>query len=219
MFLYQTTKRKTRKDSYEEAKTFLKKIHFSLIAVIIVFSLCISSASAANVAPPTLGGIYDRGGTRISWWMSYENDGGWYEYQIINAVNNWKNPGWSNPLNFVAASSNSGTMMDIYTETASFWPSQYRYGIYAETRFYNINSVRMNPSTNYRFTRIYLNDTTMHDLSATNMKGTIAHEIGHTLGLNENNNNINSIMCRFVAGRTVQTVQQIDNSVIVNLYS
>lgn len=198
-------------------KRLLKKLLVLFLALLMIVSIGTPYSDAANVAPSPLGGIYDRGGTRISWWMSYDNNGGWYEYQIINAVNNWQNPGWSNPLSFVAASSNSGTMMDIYTKTSSFWSSQT--GILAETRFYNINSQQMSPTTNYRFTQIYLNDSTMHNIGAERMKGTIAHEIGHTLGLNENNGNVNSIMCQTGSGRAVQTVQQIDNSVIVNLYS
>ncbi len=110
--------------------------------------------------------------------------------------------------------------MDIYTKTTSFWedlgPSaQY---ILAETRFYNSSGVQQNPYTNYVFTRIYLNDTTMHNLSISNMSGTIAHVIGHTLGLAHNNTNVNSIMCQTAYGRVVQTVQAIDNTAVVNLY-
>lgn len=176
---------------------------------------------AAETAPAYLGGKYTRRITRISWWMSYENSGGWYEYQIINAVNNWQNPGWTNPIKFVAASSNAGTMMDIYTKTNSFWSGNKPL---AETRHYDASSnhMKLNAnrklSGNYLFTRIYLNDSTMHDLMASQMKGTIAHEIGHTLGLDENNSNPNSIMCQTGSGRLVQTVQQIDNTTVVNIY-
>ncbi len=151
--------------------------------------------------------------------MSYDNNGGWYEYQIINAVNNWENPGWNNPINFVCASSNSGTMMDIYSKPSSFWPLNVRNGVLAETRFYDSSSVQINPANDYRFTRIFINDGTMHNQTAVQMKGTIAHEIGHTLGLDENNSNVYSIMCQTGNGRQVQTVQQIDNSTVVHIYS
>lgn len=151
--------------------------------------------------------------------MSYANNGGWYEYQIINAVNNWQSPGWYNPIVFVAASSNAGTMMDIYAKNETFWPTNIRVGLLAETRFYNGSGTQMNPYTDYVYTEIFINDTTMHNLNVDNMRGTIAHEIGHTLGLAHNNSNPQSIMCQTGYGRSVQTVQQIDNTAVVNLYS
>jgi len=58
----------------------------------------------------------------------------------------------------------------------------------------------------------------MHNLSATRMKGTIAHEIEHTLGLKYNNTNVNSIMCQTQYNRAVETVQKTDNKAVVNLY-
>lgn len=58
----------------------------------------------------------------------------------------------------------------------------------------------------------------MHNLSATRMKGTIAHEIGHNLGLKHNNTNVNSIMCQTQYNRAVETVQKTDNIAVVNLY-
>ncbi len=202
----------------------LKKFFSIVLAVVMVVSLLSSSVYAVSPTP-TFGGKLDRGITRISWWMSYENNGGWYEYQIINAVNNWKNPGWSNPINFVAASSNSGTMMDFYTKNNDVFYSNYgSNNILAITEFFNINSTKINPTSNYRFTEITINDTNMHNIGATKMKGTITHEIGHALGLAHYNTNVYSIMCQsYVSSsglrRQVQAVQQCDNTAVVNLYS
>ena len=151
--------------------------------------------------------------------MSYANNGGWYEYQIINAVNNWQNPGWYNPMTFVAASSSAGTMMDFHAKPKTFWAVYERDRVYAETRFFNSAGGEQQPYTNYVYTEIYLNDGTMRNLPANNMRGTIAHEIGHALGLDEYNSNPYSIMCQTSFGRAVQTVQQTDNTAVVNLYS
>lgn len=188
------------------------------VVLVAIFFFSINSVSAST-ATPVFGGKYTRGIGRISWYMSYANNGGWYEYQIINAVNNWQSPGWYNPIVFVAASSNAGTMMDIYAKNETFWPTNIRVGLLAETRFYNGSGTQMNPYTNYVYTEIFINDTTMHNLNVDNMRGTIAHEIGHTLGLAHNNSNPQSIMCQTGYGRSVQTVQQIDNTAVVNLYS
>ena len=97
------------------------------------------------------------------------------EYQIANAISNWQYPGWSNPLHFVESDSNAGTMMDIYSKPSSFWSTNVPM---AETRHYDGNGNWMHPNSNrklsgnYVFTRIYLNDTQMHNLSADKMKGT-----------------------------------------------
>ena len=200
----------------------MKKYKILAFIAIIAFILIgnITNAYAAT-APAWINGKYTRSVSRISWWMSYDNNGGWYEYQIANAISNWQYPGWSNPLHFVESDSNAGTMMDIYSKPSSFWSTNVPM---AETRHYDGNGNWMHPNSNrklsgnYVFTRIYLNDTQMHNLSADKMKGTIAHEIGHTLGLDENNNNKYSIMCQTSSKRQVQTVQKIDNNVIVNIY-
>lgn len=202
----------------------IKKTIAIIICFVMLISLATQSAFAVNPTP-TFGGKLDRGITRISWWMSYDNNGGWYEFQIANAVNNWENPGWSNPMNFVEGSSNSGTMIDFYTEYGSYFVSTYgQSNILAVTVYFNTGSVQTNPTSNYRFTEITINDTQMHDRTATQMKGTIAHEIGHALGLDHYNSNPNSIMCQTYAAdtgnyRAVQTVQQCDNTAVVNLYS
>ena len=199
-----------------------KKRNLGLMTLIAVAFLFIGTSNVfAATSPQWIGGKYTRAVSRISWWMSYDNNGGWYEFQIKNAVNNWQSPGWSNPLAFVAASSNAGTMMDIYTQNKSFWSTQ---APLAETRHYDGNGNWMRANSqgklngNYVFTRIYLNDDSLHNKSADEMRGTITHEIGHTLGLNENNGNVNSIMCQLNSNRQVQTVQQIDNTAVVNIY-
>lgn len=191
--------------------------NFVLIIFVCLFANIVSVEASSPT--PVFGGKYTRGIKRISWYMSYANNGGWYEYQIINAVNNWQSPGWYNPIVFVAASSNAGTMMDIYSKSDTFWPTNVRSGILAETRFYDGSGTRLYPTVDYVYTEIFINDTTMHNLNVDNMRGTITHEIGHALGLDHNNNNPNSIMCQTSSHRVAQTVQEIDNTAVVNLYS
>lgn len=199
----------------------VKKIMMSLALIIALLLINVIGVNAATQTHPMGVGKYTRSVKRISWWMSYDNGGGWYEYQINNAINNWENPGWSNPLHFVESDNNRGTMMDVYTKTSSFWTSQGKSAYtLATTAWYNGSGNPVSPDTkNYYFTRIYINDTEMHNFTANNIKGTIAHEIGHTLGLDHNNYNQYSIMCQTGSGRLVQTVQKTDNDAVVNFYS
>ena len=68
----------------------MKKYKILAFIAIIAFILIgnITNAYAAT-APAWINGKYTRSVSRISWWMSYDNNGGWYEYQIANAISNW----------------------------------------------------------------------------------------------------------------------------------
>ncbi len=189
------------------------------LAVITILLVGTINVNAADF-PPYIGGKYTRGISRISWWMSYNNNGGWYEFQINNAIYNWQSPGWSNPITFVEASSNAGTILDFYSRPSNFWSSS---NIIASTTHYDSNSTPMHPnngkiSGNYLFVIINLNDGIMHNSEVEKMRGTITHEIGHALSMGENNGNVNSIMCQTGAGRAVQRVKKIDNDKVVSIY-
>ena len=80
------------------------------------------------------------------------------------------------------------------------------------TSYYNSWSNQMNPISKWRFTKVYINIDAIAKYSSTQKQGMFAHEIGHTLGLTENNTNPNSIMCQAGYNRAVYTVQQCDNT-------
>ena len=52
----------------------------------------------------------------------------------------------------------------------------------------------------------------MKNLSSAKQKAVVAHEMGHVWGLDENNSNSKSIMCQSAYGRSVTTVQKVDNN-------
>lgn len=127
--------------------------------------------------------------------------------------------GWDNPIYITAVSSNSGSNMDFYTDSGSYWGSGN--GVLAETFHYNGSDVQVSPYTSdWYWAKILINNANFSSdfLSNDQAKGTVLHEMGHAMGLKHNNTNHNSIMCQLGAGRAVQSVQYTDNSAIIALY-
>lgn len=193
---------------------FKKVIIFAVIMAIFIFSDVVFAAYV-----PTFGGKLTRGISRVSYYIDYNSGTGYYEYLIINAEHNWEKPGWKSPVNMIAASSKKGTMLDIYTEHTPFFNNDSN--VLGQTMFYDYKGIEMDPSKNYTFTRVYINDDSNHNRNAKDIQGTIAHEMGHAFGLkhpNTNNlDNKNSIMGQ-TWFRTVQTVQRADTDALNRLY-
>lgn len=75
------------------------------------------------------------------------------------------------------------------------------------------------PNESWLFSEIHINNDTFQDYDFNVRQGTIAHEFGHAWGLGHNNENPNSLMCQTAFGRTVQTVQQVDQDAFNRLYN
>jgi len=92
-------------------------------------------------------------------------------------------------IRMTAVSSTSGSSMDFYGKNSSFFDTDYR-SIAAQTAFFNSNSVAVNPnSTNWFYTDVYINRDNMP--SASYSRSVImAHEMGHTLGLDDTNSEV-----------------------------
>lgn len=86
-----------------------------------------------------------------------------------------------------------------------------------ETRFYDQSANQQSPSVDYIFTRIYINDSAVHNISATKIRRMIIHEMGHAFGLAHNSNPY-SIMYPYDEGHMVNTVQQVDVNDLNALY-
>ena len=204
---------KERKNMRKE-KTFFTMIIFTLLFLMPI------AVKAINV--PVYGYGYAKGISRVSYWIDYSSGTGFYEYLIINAEHNWENPGWTSPVNMVAASSNAGTMLDIYTKPNSFFTTKDDVIILGLTEYFNNSGSLVYPEDQtYAFTRIHINDDTNHNRNATEVQGTIAHEMGHAFGLAHVNDavftNKESIMGESWY-RTVQTVQKCDTDALSKLY-
>ncbi len=195
-----------------------KKLFTMVIFTILL--LMPKTIQAATV--PVYGYGYAKGISRVSYWIDYSSGTGFYEYLIINAEHNWENPGWTSPVNMVAASSNAGTMLDIYTKPNSFFTSNENVKVLGLTEYFNNSGNLVYPEDQtYAFTRIHINDDTNHNRNATEVQGTIAHEMGHAFGLAHVDDavsyNKESIMGQSWY-RTVQTVQPCDTDALYRLY-
>lgn len=197
----------------------MKKINGGKILTALFIMIGVFFCTNTLVSAAVFGGKFTRGISRVSYYIDYNSGTGYYENLIINAEKNWENPGWSSPVNMVAASSNAGTMLDIYTRDSSFWGGDTN--LLGEAYFYDSNGtdIGLPYSQNYVFTRIYLNDTSMHNNSATIDRHVIIHEMGHCFGLAHNDNNPNSIMYPYIEGSNVHYVQQVDVNDLKNLYN
>ena len=187
-------------------------------AVIGMVFLPLASTTNALASTPVFGKKYQNGVGNITVWLDYGSGVGYWQSFIVNAANNWRNPGWSNPINMTFVSSNNGSNMDFYLRYNGFWGGVP--GILAETRFYATSGAKVDPAVkNWYYTNIYIN----HDMysspyiSNDMALGTTIHEMGHAFGLKHYSSNPNSIMCE-ATYRNVQRVKKTDNDAINILY-
>lgn len=187
----------------------MKKIKiFSLASLMFLLSGSIFADSLF------LGGKQSRGVSNMYYYVDSTASG--YTTLINNAVDNWVVTGWGwNPIYLAPVASNNGTALDFYLKTGD----QISSSVLAQTSFYNVYEVAVNcATTDWYFAKIDLNGSTLPNISYNQRQGTIAHEIGHGLGLGHQNSNTSSIMCEYSCGRTVYTVDQTSHNAINTLY-
>ncbi|MEF9893366.1 matrixin family metalloprotease [Anaerorhabdus sp.] len=187
-----------------------------------IISLLCLSVGAINIyaLTPTYNGKAEKGVGNTTIYIDSITGANYWETYMKSGANNWMYPGWSNPIYITFVSSNYGSTIDFYANDGSLWDGV-GWTVFAETIFYRYEQ-EFNPidtNWNWTFSEITLNDTEFRKPTFSNeqAKGTVIHELGHSFGLQHDNNNRYSIMCQSTS-RLVETVQKVDNDAIVAKY-
>ena len=141
-----------------------------------------------------------------------------YSSLIDSAMYDWINTtsriGITTPISFVKTSTQSSSIMDIYA--GHYYPVEYQV---AGDTLHFINSTLVDQwSTNWGFCKNRINSTYFDTISSFYKNHTVSHEMGHVMGLNENNANTSSVMCQGWASPTVYNAQADDANGINFLY-
>jgi len=204
----------------------MKKYLLYSISFFIVMIFGLTNLSAANT--PALGGKLSRGVRNLTYYIEQDSLYKPYESVINGAAKDWK--GGNNPINgFTQVSNNLYTDMDFYAKSSSFFLLNgtialtrvyaVKDGSSQEGNYYDLSSIK---SKNWYFAKIFINNNNISRLNTAEKQGTMAHEMGHAMGLEHNSSTRYSIMNPAVEGensRLVNNVQEVDNVTIRALYN
>lgn len=165
-------------------------------------------------------GVGQYGNHRRYYWTSGLD--GITETMTESAVMSWVNtsgsgtPGVYTSISIRETTNKSDAMFEI-VKNNSIGP--YTLGV---TTFYLFsNEIKLQNGKlpqNYGWTRCELNLDTLSELTYSNRQGTIAHELGHAMGLSHQNCRASSIMCQYGLGRTALRADKEDLHTINHLY-
>lgn len=182
-----------------------------------IISTCMTLAlsSSAFALVPTVGGYLSRGVDNMCYYV--DSSASSYTSYINTGINRWTNSGHSPSdfINMTAVSSNYATDVDYYAMNA---PDMYVFGAIAETVYFHSDGMGATGNSAYYYAEIHINKDIIAECTSFEKIGTMAHEFGHAMGLDENNSNTSSIMCQLGSGRTVNTVSAEDYATVVSIY-
>lgn len=176
-------------------------------------TLAMSTVALATI--PTIGGYLSRGVSGMCYYV--DSTANSYTSYINTGINRWTNSGYSPSdfINMTAVSSNYATDVDYYAQDMEEFaiPS-----CLAETSYFTSSGSGSGGVSAYYFAEIVINNDTIVNRTSFEKIGTMAHEFGHALGLDENNSDPTKIMCQLGSGRTVNTVSSAEYAKVVDIY-
>ena len=182
----------------------------------IVSACCaLAMSNVAFALVPTVGGYLSRGVDNMCYYV--DSSASAYTSYINTGINRWTNSGHSPSdfINMTAVSSNYATDVDYYAQEQEDFFAGYAL---AETLYFSSDSSPSGGASAYFYTEILINKGEFPSCTSYEKIGTMAHEFGHAMGLDENNRNTSSIMCQLSSGRTVNTVSAEDYATVVDIY-
>lgn len=187
-----------------------------ILSVGIISACCtFVMSNMAFAAVPVVGGKLSRGVSSMCYYV--DSTASSYTSYINTGINRWTNSGYS-PSNFIrmtAVSSNYATAVDYYAKNYFDFvvPS-----CLAETSYYTSSGSGCGGVSPYYYAEIVINNDNIVDITSYEKIGTLAHEFGHAMGLDENNSDTSKIMCQLGYGRTVNTVSAEEYAKVVSIY-
>lgn len=165
-------------------------------------------------------GVGNYGNNRRYYWTTGFSST--YNSYISKAVNEWVNtsPGGPNVTTSISirkTNTRSSAMFEFHNKYLGA-------NILGRTHFYLYsNEIALTSGTltkdyGWSLVEISVKSLTNHSISANQCKGTIAHELGHAMGLSHQNNRRAGIMCQTAYSRTATRADAKDCKTINHIY-
>ena len=194
-----------------------RRVLLAAVVTLLVLLACSGTAQAYTTYSGHVlnGGVGNYGSNPRYYYITYS--AGLQEDDITSAVYTWIHTtsrlGITTPIYWARTYTQSQSVMDFYHNV--YYDAGT--GIVATTEQI-LNNVVINPyDTNWNWGKIKLNTPVFDPLSDFNEEGSVAHEMGHLMGLGHTSVT-NRIMCLLSSGRTVNACQADDANGINYLY-
>lgn len=179
-----------------KSKYFINTV-IVMLTLVLVFSFSVNLFAYTLLPYELNGGVGNWGYDKRYYWIDSSASG--ISGTINDAYNSWIDTSdiLSTPISWRVTTTKSSGTVEFYTYSDSDGANGY-------TNFWRYSDPVSPFVQNWGWCQVYYNNNYNAG------QATIAHEIGHTMGLDENNSNQYTIMCQEAYGRRVSTPQYDD---------